>query len=152
MTEDVVSLLSVLKAAEKDLGAGQSAAPRTWATGFEPLDAYLGGGIRAGELCLLGGPQGLGKTTFALQLARNVARSGGSCAVLSYEHDATTLLERLVALEAGELFGVDGIPLRRVREALEGVSQSSGSLEDRLGLIPGGAEAVSEVRTYADRL
>src|ERR687885_1194349 len=96
--------------------------------------------------------QGLGKTTFALQIARNVARSGGSCAVLSYEHDATTLLERLVALEAGELFGVDGIPLRRVREALGDVALSSGSLEDRLGLIPGGAEAVSEVRTYAERL
>ena len=116
------------------------------------LDTYLGGRIRAGELCLLGGPQGLGKTTFALQIARNVARSGGSCAFLSYEHDATTLLERLVALEAGELFGVDGVPLRRVREALEDVSLSSGSLEDRLGLTPGGAEAVSELRTYADRL
>jgi len=66
--------------------------------------------------------------------------------------NATTLLERLVALEAGEIFGVDGVPLRRVREALGDVSVSSGSLEDRLGLTPGGAEAVTELRTYAERL
>ena len=142
----------VMRDADTLLAAGRRATAWAWPTGFPLLDTYLGGGIRAGELCLLGGPQGLGKTTFALQLARNVARSGGSCAFLSYEHDATTLLERLVALEAGELFGVDGVPLRRVREALEDVSLSSGSLEDRLGLTAGGAEAVSEVRTYADRL
>jgi replicative DNA helicase len=72
--------------------------------------------------------------------------------MLSYEHDATTLLERLVALEAGEMLGVDGVPLRRVREALEDVSLNSGSLEDRLAGTLGGAEAVAEVRTYAERL
>jgi replicative DNA helicase len=134
------------------LSAGRRASAWTWPTGFPLLDTYLSGGIRAGELCLLGGPQGLGKTTFALQIARNVTRSGGACAMLSYEHDTTTLLERLVALEAGELLGVDGVTLRRVREALEDVSLSSGSLEDRLDGTLGGAEAVAEVRAYADRL
>ena len=34
----------------------------------------LGGGFRAGELILLAGPQGLGKTTWALQVGRNIAR------------------------------------------------------------------------------
>ena len=134
------------------LAAGMRATAWAWPTGFPLLDTYLGGGIRAGELCLLGGPQGLGKTTFALQIARNVTRSGGSCAMLSYEHDATTLLERLLALEAGELLGVDGVPLRRIREALEDGSVTSGSMEDRLALALGGAEAVGEVRGYADRL
>jgi replicative DNA helicase len=152
VSEELRSLSQVMREADGLLSAGRRATAWTWPTGFPLLDTYLGGGIRAGELCLLGGPQGLGKTTFALQIARNVTRSGGACAMLSYEHDATTLLERLVALEAGELLGVDGVPLRRVREALEDVSLNSGSLEERLSTTLGGAEAVSEVRTYADRL
>ena len=152
VSDELRSLSQVMREADSLLAAGRRATAWAWPTGFPLLDTYLGGGIRAGELCLLGGPQGLGKTTFALQIARNVARSGGACAMLSYEHDATTLLERLVALEAGELFGVDGVPLRRVREALEDVSMASGSLEDRLALSLGGAEAVGEVRGYAERL
>jgi replicative DNA helicase len=152
VSEELRSLSQVMREADTLLAAGRRATAWAWPTGFPLLDTYLGGGIRAGELCLLGGPQGLGKTTFALQIARNVARSGGACAMLSYEHDATTLLERLVALEAGELFGVDGVPLRRVREALEDASMASGSLEDRLALTLGGAEAVGEVRGYSERL
>ena len=152
VSDELRSLSQVMRDADTLLAAGRRATAWAWPTGFPLLDTYLGGGIRAGELCLLGGPQGLGKTTFALQIARNVARSGGACAVMSYEHDATTLLERLVALEAGEMLGVDGVPLRKVREALEDLSVSSGSMEDRLSLTVGGAEAVGEVRTYAERL
>src|SRR3954447_4897955 len=102
-----------MREADGLLAAGRRATAWAWPTGFPLLDTYLGGGIRAGELCLLGGPQGLGKTPFALQVARNVARSGGACAMLSYEHDATTLLERLLALQPGSVAGVDGGPLRR---------------------------------------
>src|SRR4051794_41760082 len=99
-----------MRDADSLLAAGHRATAWAWPTGFPLLDTYLGGGIRAGELCLVGGPQGLGKTTFALQISRNVARSGGACAMLSYEHDATTLLERLVALEAGGVLRGGGRP------------------------------------------
>ena len=43
--------------------------------GFTPLDKTIGGGLRAGELLLIGGAQGTGKTTMALQMARNIARA-----------------------------------------------------------------------------
>ena len=43
--------------------------------GFTPLDKTIGGGLRAGELLLIGGAQGTGKTTMALQMARNIASS-----------------------------------------------------------------------------
>ena len=36
------------------------------ATGFVPLDKTIGGGLRPGELMLIGGSQGQGKTTVAL--------------------------------------------------------------------------------------
>src|SRR5439155_1318119 len=44
--------------------------------GFTPLDKTIGAGLRAGELLLIGGAQGTGKTTMALQMARNVATGG----------------------------------------------------------------------------
>jgi replicative DNA helicase len=150
---DLVSLGEVLDAADRLLAAGQRAAPNVTPTGFALLDTYLGGGLRAGELCLLGGPQGLGKTALALQIARNAASQGRAAIVLSYEHDTTTLLERLVAIEAAEQFGVDGLPLRRVRDALEGRgAPGSYGLEDRLAASPGGAEAVTALRAMGDRL
>jgi predicted ATP-dependent serine protease len=42
-------------------------------TGFDPLDGFIGGGLRKTELVLLGGAQGIGKTIATLQIARNVA-------------------------------------------------------------------------------
>jgi replicative DNA helicase len=69
--------------------------------GFTPLDKTIGSGLRAGELLLIGGAQGTGKTTIALQMARNVA-SGGQANVLylCFEHDEQYLLNRLIAMES----------------------------------------------------
>ena len=95
-------------------------------TGFESLDTYLSGGLRSGELTLLGGPQGLGKTTFALQILRHAAASGESVIYFSYEHDASTVLERLIAIEAASLAGIEAVSLRRIRESLEAADGREG--------------------------
>jgi replicative DNA helicase len=69
--------------------------------GMSPLDRTLGGGIRAGELLLLGGAQGTGKTTFALQVARNIAQSSqANVLYVCFEHDEEYLLSRLMAMES----------------------------------------------------
>jgi replicative DNA helicase len=69
--------------------------------GMAPLDRTLGGGIRAGELILLGGAQGTGKTTFALQVARNIAQSGQANSLyICFEHDEEYLLGRMIAMES----------------------------------------------------
>jgi len=69
--------------------------------GFTPLDKTIGTGLRPGELLLIGGAQGTGKTTMALQMARNVA-SGGQANVLyiCFEHEEQYLLNRLIAMES----------------------------------------------------
>ena len=82
---------------------GRNAAGRLWKTGFGGLDPLIGGGMRAGSLVLLAGPQGLGKSTFALQVARNNAATGRPVLYFSYEHDAEDLTQKLIAMEAGEL-------------------------------------------------
>ena len=69
--------------------------------GLTPLDKTIGGGLRPGELLLVGGAQGTGKTTMALQMARNVAASGqASVLYICFEHDEPYLLNRLIALES----------------------------------------------------
>ncbi len=146
------SLSGVLEQADYRVRAGAHAVTRVWPTGFDILDVNLSGGFRSGELILLGGPQGLGKTTWILQVARNVARSGRSVLIFSYEHDLQTLLIRLVALEAAQLGGLDAPDLNRVRKAFEGMDGLTGSLRERLGGTAYGAQAIGVVEEYADRL
>jgi replicative DNA helicase len=145
-------LTGVLAHANGRLRSGSHAAARVWPTGFDVLDKNLSNGFRSGELILLGGPQGLGKTTWALQVARNVARSGRSVVFFSFEHDPQTLLLRLVALEAGEAGGIEAPGISRVRESFEATDGPGGELAERLADTVGGAEAVARVEEYSDRL
>lgn len=146
------SLSGALDQADNRLQAGSHAAGRVWPTGFDALDTNLGGGFRSGELILLGGPQGLGKTTWALQTARNVARDGRSAVVFSFEHDPQSLLMRLVALEAGEVADLEAPDLNRIRRSFEAADGRAGTLADRLADTSGGREALENVAKYADRL
>ncbi len=152
MADDLFSVSEALEQVDAALVTGRQAAAKVFPTGFPLLDTYLGGGLRAGELALLGGPQGLGKTAFVLQTARHLANLGEAVLVMSYEHGPVTLLERLVAIEAGDTVGTEGAPLRRIRESLEGRGPRSATLEERLAGTTGGAEAVSALRSYRDRL
>jgi replicative DNA helicase len=144
-------LSDVLAATDSRLRQGDSASLRPWATGFEPLDGFLAGGLRPGELTILGGPQGLGKTTMALQVARHAIGQGFPVLYVSYEHDGVNILERLIAAEAGERAGRDAVPLRSVRALIEG-DGSAASLSDKLAETPGGAEALSAITGDLDRL
>ena len=84
------ALDEVLDTADASLTKGESAAGKAWPTGFSPLDAYLSGGVRSGELVLVGGPQGFGKTTWVLQVLRNIVAGGDHGVYFSYEHDEYT--------------------------------------------------------------
>ncbi len=146
------SLSGVLDQADYRVRSGSHAPTRIWQTGFDPLDENLTGGIRSGELVLLGGPQGLGKTTWVLQVARNIARYGRPVLFFSFEHDLQTLLIRLVALEAGLLGDPEAPDIARIRQSFEGNDGRSGALADRLGDTAGGSKALEIIQEYADRL
>ncbi|MGH8964427.1 MAG: DnaB-like helicase C-terminal domain-containing protein, partial [Actinomycetes bacterium] len=146
------SVTDVLEQADNRLRSGSHAAARVWPTGFDVLDKHLSNGLRSGELVLISGPQGLGKTTWALQVARNIAREGRSVVFFSFEHDAQSMLQRLITLEAGEIAGTEGPRLRRVREAFEAMDGLHGTVAERLADTNGGAEALVNVQKYADRM
>jgi replicative DNA helicase len=119
-------------------------------SGMEPLDRILGGGFRMGDMILLGGRPGVGKTIAGLQWARAAARDGSTAVVVSYEHDEQTLLGRLLALEIGmlELGPVDLQVEQLVTACLNGEWMAG----DEAGRHPLVRAAVAQVETYADRL
>ena len=124
---------------------------RIWPTGFPLLDDVLGGGLRAGALNLLAGPQGQGKTTMALQVARNAVAAGRAAIFFSFELDAEALLQRLIALESGLIGGIHAPGLTKVRAAFEGNDGGAGGLPERLAGTAG-IEAIMRIQGYADRL
>jgi replicative DNA helicase len=146
------ALSDVLRGSDDLLRRGAPAAARVWPTGLSALDRYLSGGMRSSELTLLGGPQGMGKTSLALQVLRNVVAAGSAGVYFSFEHDAATVLERLVAIEAGVSAGLDAVSLRQVRQAMESADERRESLAQRLARHPGGQDAVEAVARYGDRL
>ena len=125
---------------------------RIWPTGFPLLDDALGGGLRAGSLNLLAGAQGEGKTTFALQVARGVARSNRPILFFSFELEAEVLLQKVISSEAADLGFDDGVTVYQVRAAFEGTDEVDGGLPERLRRFRGGLDALEAVAAYAQRM
>jgi replicative DNA helicase len=95
------SALDVLVDLNDNLSSGKFGEYQPVPLGFGMLDKTIGGGLRPGELLLIGGAQGTGKTTMALQMARNVASSGqANVLYICFEHEEQYLLNRIIAMES----------------------------------------------------
>src|SRR5207249_1021390 len=92
------TVADVLNDLDYDIKSGQALDLVPISTHFDPFDAVLGGGIRSGDLILVGGMPGVGKTVVTLQWARNMAISGETAIYACYEHEESALLGRLLAL------------------------------------------------------
>ena len=68
-------------------------------TGFKDVD-NLFHGLRGGDLVILAARPGIGKTSFALNMATNAAKSGTSVAFFSLEMSASQLVQRILCAEA----------------------------------------------------
>src|ERR1043166_3328599 len=67
--------------------------------GFPSLDKLLGGGLRRGDLVVLGGDVGSGKSALALAVALRVAQQRLRVTFVSGEMSTERVLERVLALE-----------------------------------------------------
>ena len=68
-------------------------------TGFTDVDTLFWG-LRGGDLLILAARPGVGKTSFALNLATNAAKSGATVAMFSLEMGANQLVQRILCSEA----------------------------------------------------
>lgn len=71
-----------------------------FSTGMPGLDASLDGGLVVGDLAIVGGRPGSGKSAFALSMARKASRKGTGVLVLSLELMASIACRRILAQEA----------------------------------------------------
>ena len=119
-------------------------------TGFDPLDRVMGGGYRYGDLVLIGGRPGVGKTILGLQWARSMALAGATVVVASYEHEEQTLIGRLIALEIGML--ELGAMNAETQALVTGVLNGQFTPGSDVGRHPLVRAAMSRVEGYSDKL
>ena len=128
------SVTEVLSSVDEMVRAGAAQELIPFPTNFTPLDQVLAGGLRPGDMMLVGGTPGVGKTVVTLQWARNLALQGVQVVYVCYEHEESALLARLLALELGELpHSEDDMEMEKLRLGIQEVAAGSGrSLTDVL--------------------
>lgn len=150
------SALDVLVDLNEKVVSGRVAEYQPVPLGFTPLDKTIGGGLRAGELLLIGGAQGTGKTTMALQMARNIA-SGGQANVLyiCFEHDEPYLLNRLIAMESALAHlphKTGAIKIVDVRKEILGTWMAEGGGQAQLANNPRLRPSLDRIARYGQNL
>ena len=150
------SALDVLVDLNDNLSSGKFGEYQPVPLGFGLLDKTIGGGLRPGELLLIGGAQGTGKTTMSLQMARNVASSGqANVLYLCYEHDELYLLNRLIAAESAltHLPHTTGaIKIQDVRKEILGTWMSEGGGVAQLASNPRLRPSLDRIARYGQNL
>lgn len=68
-------------------------------SGFPSLDSLLGGGLRRGDLVVLTGDVGVGKSALALAMALRSTNAGQPTAFLTGEMSTARVMERALAME-----------------------------------------------------
>ena len=153
---DLVPLSILLDAYFEKIEAIQAGRESTLGTqmGFYDLDRMVGG-LQPSDLCIVAGRPGMGKTSWLLSVASNVASprgAGKTVALFSLEMSAEQLVQRLIASQTG-------IPSNRLRigdirdDEIELVMRAIGELsamplyiDDTPGITP------FELRTKVRRL
>ena len=82
-----------------DAAADGASTGDSFATGFPSVDKWLGGGLRRGDLVVLGGEVGVGKSSLALAMALRMAQGGVNSAFFTAEMTVDRAMERVLAIE-----------------------------------------------------
>lgn len=98
--DSVSTLTETLQAVEKSLddrlqGKAEIGSP----TGFKSLDAK--GGFRGGNLIIVAAETSVGKSSFAMAVAKNTVTAGGKVAFFSLEMTKEELTTRLLSMDSG---------------------------------------------------
>ena len=120
---------------------------RRLATGVPGLDEMMGGGIPAGDVLLITGPAGTGKTTFATQFVAQGLSEGESCVVAVFEEYPETYLARAKTLNVN----FDEM-VQKGRLAITYLRPLDLSVDEMLNAIRSEVEAVGATRVVIDSL
>ena len=127
------------------LAGEASGAPIT--SGFPSLDSLLGGGLRRGDLVVLAGDAGVGKSALALAMTLRSTAAGQAAAFLSGEMSTARVMERALSIEGRVRVddlrrgGLDDVAHSGVAAAAIALRRRPPMLED---LRDAGVEGVSD--------
>lgn len=116
----------------------ESGKVHAWGTGLEDLDRYLEGGLRAGELVIVGARPSMGKTALGMTIGLNMADKY-SVAMLSMEMTQADVRDRMIAMLGNvSLSNVKrpstGLAWDRVTESVERSKAIRFAVSDKSGL------------------
>ena len=119
-------------------------------TGIFDLDKATNG-LHEEELTIIGARPGVGKTTFALQVAYKIAKKGMSVAIISLEMSETQIVQKLIS----KVSNVDSNKLRTGKLTTleqEKIAIAEGEISDLPFFINTRVRSIQEIETYARRL
>ncbi len=119
-------------------------------TGIFDLDKVTNG-LHEEELTIVGARPGVGKTTFALQIAHKIASKNISVAIVSLEMSETQIVQKLIS----KVSNIDSYKLRtgnlNIQEQ-EKIAIAEGEISDLPIFINTRIRNIQEIETYARRL
>lgn len=130
-----------------DAAADGTSTGDSFATGFPSIDKWLGGGLRRGDLVVVGGEVGSGKSALTLAMALRMAQSGVNSAFFTAEMTADRVMERVLAIEGRAR--IDDIRRGTLDEVTRaGVGAAAVRLRDGAPIIellpPGGIDTLGD--------
>lgn len=130
-----------------DAAADGAVTGDAFATGFPSIDKWLGGGLRRGDLVVIGGEVGVGKSALGLAMALRMAQIGTNSAFFTSEMTADRVMERVLAIEGRAR--IDDIRNGALDELTRAaVGGAAIRLRDRAPIIeilpPGGIDTLSD--------
>lgn len=150
-----ISPLSLLLARIDAAGDDSTKPESAVASGFPSLDRMLGGGLRRGDLIVLGGAVSSGKSALALAMALRASQEGRRAAFYTGEMSVERVLERTLAIEGRAR--MDELQRGTLDEATRAsVGAAAIRLRDSLPVIDrlpaGGIDALAEELRASPRL
>ena len=88
---------TALEDLQADIDARRQGYGEVWRTGFSELDKKLDGGLMGEQLIFLGAISSLGKTSFALQIATQIAEQGKDVLIFSLEMSKNELNAKTIS-------------------------------------------------------
>lgn len=117
-------------------------------TGYSVLDRALGGGLFNGEVYIGAARPGMGKTTFAINIAERIAKSGRDVLFISLEMSGIQITAKRLSLDSG--ISYTRILSGSVSELEETeITLSAARLSDRPFFTVDNAVTVSDIERYA---
>ncbi|MBB5414073.1 replicative DNA helicase [Paraburkholderia atlantica] len=119
---------------------GSSTHSKALSTGLRDLDEKLGGGMRAGQLIIVAGRPGMGKTAIALGVAEAAADAGTTSLFFSQEMVGDELCSRALSRASG-------LPMDKILDGKK-FAKDDGSAE--WSMLTKGVQRVSELQLIVD--